>query len=448
MSIQSYYTTLARAKGNLAAEKPDNWPGPLAEEALHGIVGDVVQVISPHTESDTVALLIQLLVAFGNLIGPTAHFCVDGVQHFLNLFVVLVGATAKSRKGTSWSRIRQLAHEVDSGWNTECVQTGLSSGEGLIWAVRDPIESTDPVRRGGKVVACSKVISDQGVQDKRLLVVESEFASTLKMTSRDGSTLSSVLRQAWDGDTLQIINKNSPAKATAPHISLIGHITEPELRRYLTATEQANGFGNRFLWVLVKRSKLLPEGGSLTSEQLADLVVTHLFFAADFARNVAEMRRDEGARQLWKEVYPVLSAEHPGLLGAVTARAEAQVMRLACLYALLDQSAIIQVEHLWAALAVWHYCEQSARHVFSDALGDPVADDLLRALRRRPHGMTRTAISELFGKNRSAAEIGRALAVLLERGLVRFETEESDGKPGRPPERWYAVEKTPEGNQA
>ena len=269
-----------------------------------------------------------------------------------------------------------------------------------------------------------------------------------KLTSRDGSTLSSVLRQAWDGDTLQIINKNSPAKATAPHISLIGHITEPELRRYLTATEQANGFGNRFLWVLVKRSKLLPEGGSLTSEQLADLVVTHLFFAADFARNVAEMRRDEGARQLWKEVYPVLSAEHPGLLGAVTARAEAQVMRLACLYALLDQSAIIQVEHLWAALAVWHYCEQSARHVFSDALGDPVADDLLRALRRRPHGMTRTAISELFGKNRSAAEIGRALAVLLERGLVRFETEESDGKPGRPPERWYAVEKTPEGNQA
>ena len=416
-----------------------DWPDPLSEEARHGIAGEVVRVVSPHTESDPMALMLQLMVAFGNLIGRTAHFRVDGVEHYLNLFVVLVGATAKSRKGTSWSRIRRLAHDVDSDWDTERVQAGLSSGEGVIWAVRDPSESFQPMQK--------KAIADPGVRDKRLLVVESEFASVLKMGARDGNTLSPVLRQAWDGETLQIINKNSPAKATAPHISLIGHITEPELRRHLTATEQANGFGNRFLWGLVRRSKLLPEGGNLTGDDITGLVMS-LSSAAEFGQTVDEMHFDEDARDLWRQVYPALSAARPGLLGAVTARAEAQVMRLACLYALLDESAVMQRQHLLAALAVWRYCEQSAMHIFGDALGDPVADDLLRVLRQRPHGVTKTGISELFGRNRSAAEIGRALATLLDCGHVRVETEDSGGRPGRPAERWYAVKKTPGGEKA
>jgi hypothetical protein len=50
------------------------------------------------------------------------------------------------------------------------------------------------------------------------------------------------------------------------------------------------------------------------------------------------------------EVYPSLSAERPGLLGAVTARAEAQCVRLALLYTLLDGKANIEVPHLDAAL--------------------------------------------------------------------------------------------------
>jgi hypothetical protein len=61
---------------------------------------------------------------------------------------------------------------------------------------------------------------------------------------------------------LQTLTKSSAIKATAPHVSIVGHITSDELRRDLAATETANGFGNRFLWVLVKRSKELPNGGN------------------------------------------------------------------------------------------------------------------------------------------------------------------------------------------
>src|SRR5437763_14431983 len=96
--------------------------------------------------------------------------------------------------------------------------------------------------------------------------------------------------------------------------------------------------------------------------------------ARDFALGVHEMKRDAQARSLWYQVYEKLSDGKPGLLGAVTSRAEAQVMRLACLYALLDCSTVISRKHLEAALALWQYCENSARFIFGDDLGDPVAD--------------------------------------------------------------------------
>src|SRR5262249_54043770 len=99
-----------------------------------------------------------------------------------------------------------------------------------------------------------------------------------------------------------------------------------------------------------------------------------------------------------------------------------------------------QIEHLRAALALWEYCETSARYVFGDALGDPVADEILRALRNNPDGLTRTAIRDLFGRNRNADQIGRALALLLQNGLARVVSEQRDGGPA---ERWFAVFPTP-----
>ena len=91
-------------------------------------------------------------------------------------------------------------------------------------------------------------------------MVESEFVSALKVANRDGNTLSAVIRAAWDTGTLRTLTRNSPLEAVGAHVSIIGHITSEELRRYLDATETANGFANRFMWLCVRRSKVLPEG--------------------------------------------------------------------------------------------------------------------------------------------------------------------------------------------
>jgi hypothetical protein len=114
-------------------------------------------------------------------------------------------------------------------------------------------------------------------------------------------------------------------------------------------------------------------------------------------------------------------------------------MRIACLYALLDQSPVIEIQHLKAALAVWRYCESSARFIFGSALGDKTADEIFRALRQRPDGMTRDEIRQHFSRNLSSAEIGSALSVLQEHGLARVETDRVAGSDGRPPEWWLAV---------
>jgi DNA-binding transcriptional ArsR family regulator len=158
---------------------------------------------------------------------------------------------------------------------------------------------------------------------------------------------------------------------------------------------------------------------------LKDRLKKAVFLAVDIDR----MERDEEARAIWFEVYPLLSAGQPGLFGAVTARSEAQVLRLSMLYALLDGSRIIRRPHLLAALAVWEYVEESARFIFGTALGDPTADQILKALQQSQFGLSRTEISSLFGRHRSANDIERALQYLFNLGLVEKDCRQTEGRP-------------------
>lgn len=403
-------------------------PEPPDEAAYHGPAGEIIHAIAPHTEADPVALLIQFLVALGSLIGRGPHFIVEADTHYLNLFASLVGVTSKGRKGTSWGHIFRLLKAIDEEWALERKQSGLSSGEGLLWAVRDPITKWDP-KKG------EETVEDQGVSDKRLMVVEPEFARTLRVMSRDGSTLSSVIRELWDTGSVCSLTKNSPAKTTRAHVSIIGHITKDELLRYLDDTEAGNGFGNRFLWACVRRSKCLPEGGQINQVDFAPLL-RRLGEIVTFARSVGEMKRNEEARKIWATIYAELSQGGVGLFGAITSRGEAQVTRLSCLYALMGLSSVVKAEHLKAALALWEYCEASARHIFGENLGYPLADSVLNALRTTPEGMTRTDIQNFFGRNRRASEIDRVLGFLYERGLVGRKPERTEG---RTAERWLAV---------
>ncbi len=429
---------IARVPQAESAEPPKcTWPAPLGPVARRGLLGEFLDLVEPHTEADPAALLIQTLVAVGNVIGRKPYFEVEASRHHLNLFAAVVGKTSKGRKGTSWDHVKLLLTESDNQWVANRLPSGLASGEGLIYKVRDPILKIKGTRSKKKSEPGEDAIelADEGVDDKRLMVVEPEFTRVLQVCERDTNTLSAILRQAWDTGTLETATRNQPLSAHEAHISVIGHITEDELRRRLTDTAKANGFANRFLWVCADRSKILSRGGNLQPGKLEKLQ-SRIDDVVSFAKGVGRMSRSDKAWKLWDKVYPVLSGDRPGMAGIVTARAEAQVTRLACLYALMDRKKEVLIQHLQAALEVWRYCEESARYIFGDAIGNPVADAILKKLRQMPQGLTRTEIRMLFQRNKSTAEIEPALNELVKYGLVCVAKEKVEPGQKRPTERW------------
>jgi hypothetical protein len=401
-----------------------DWPAPVGEQALHGPAGEFVRLIEPHTEADPIALLIQLLVAFGVAAGRHAHLRIEASQHYPNEFCVLVGASGKGRKGSSWDHVAHLLAAAEPDFTGSRLVSGLSSGEGLIAEVRDPVDDSDTT----------------APVDKRLLVLEPEFAQVMKVLAREGNTLSPVVRNSWDGKRLQSLVRNAPLRASAAHVGIVAHITKDELLRYLNATELANGFFNRFVLIAVKRSKLLPFGGNLAGTEL-DRLKRKLTDALRHARTRGELTFDAQARERYSHIYERLSAPQPGMFGAATGRAEAHTIRLALIYALLDRSTTISSPHLDAALALWLYARDSTRWVFGDSLGDPTADDIWTLAKDRAHGISRTEVRDLFSRNKRAREIDRALTALVDAGRLR-RTRGHDRTTGRPAEIWIPLTPT------
>jgi len=186
------------------------------------------------------------------------------------------------------------------------------------------------------------------------------------------------------------------------------------------------------LWVCVRRAKILPEGSDFNIHKL-DEVIRRLKEVVQFAKSVGEMSKDTDASSLWYEIYTILSESEDNAFGGVTSRAEAQVMRLACIYALLDLSPIIKREHLVSAKALWDYCENSCRFLFGNF--DSMTNKLLEALKEAPQGLTRTNIRDLFNKNSDKDSINRALKCLKDASLAWCRHERTSGP--KSVERWF-----------
>jgi hypothetical protein len=418
-----------------APSSGEGWPV-MPTAAFIGPFGELVALQAPQTEADPVALLLHHLVLFGSLAGRTASMRVGADVHHLNENLVCAGDTSIGRKGMAYAESRAFMALVDPTWAETRLLTGLSSGEGLIYAVRDAVEGQEPVKVRRTVMGYQAVIQDAGVTDKRLAIIESEFGKTLRVSRREGNTLSAIVRLAWEHGTLRVMTRNNPLTATGAHISIVAHVTPRELRQELKTTDMASGFINRFIVALVRRSHCLPDGGSVDGVH-RDRLVRHFQHAAAFAQDVQAVTRDPDAHAHWHAIYPHLTRARAGLVGAVCNRASAHVLRLSMLYALADCSSVIRLAHQQAALAVWTYAEASALQVFGQRTGQRLADYLLGLLRQRPEGLTRTQIRDALGRNRHADEISEALQLLLDYGVARCIREPVDGL-GRPTTRWFA----------
>jgi hypothetical protein len=379
-----------------------DWPAPMAEAAFHGPAGEITQAVAPYTEADPAGVLGTLLAMCGACMGH-GRYIYQGAAQTANIFVVLVGETSAGRKGTAGSLAREVMSAAYPGWD-RIVVAGLGSGEGLTGYL-DRVKETE----------------------HRALVIEAEFGRLLTVMAREGSTLSPVMRDAWDGGPMGRCLAREQTLITWHHVGISAHITPAELREKMTSVDAAGGFGNRFLWLAVRRTRLVPFPES--PRQLIAPFLGPLHDAIEQAQLPAELRWTDAAADRWEWLYAELAATpRTGLLGALTGRAEAQITRLALLYALLDRALAVDLPHLEAAEAVWSYAARSAAFIFGTSTGNRHADALRDLLAEGP--VEWESAKKILGL-RYAADLREVVGVLASLGLAEVYEQAREGG-GRP----------------
>ena len=335
-----------------------------------------------------------------------ARASADAVEHPARLNVVLVGATSKARKGTAQAQVRRVMALADSDFIEHRVLNGFGSGEAIV----------DAVASGG---------------DPRLLILEPEWGRLLSVAHSDGSTISPLLREAWDGSRLAIRTRKASAVASGAHIAVVGHVTPDELRSKLTDVEVANGFANRHLFAMVRRSKLLPSGGNL-DESIVNTLGRKVGSRLDAARKVGTLQRSHQAAQWWdNELYPTMAYDDPGGLVEQWSPGGAQVLRLYKATALTARvagrsRATPPLKTHWAVLAV---PRASVVAIFGDCTGNPVADKVLEAVRTAgAQGLTTDDLYRVLGRHVSAERRKAATDLLARRGLIEVRTVGTRGR--------------------
>ncbi|GAA4671836.1 hypothetical protein GCM10023347_27280 [Streptomyces chumphonensis] len=374
-------------------------------DVFTGWLGETVRELDPTTEADPVAVLVNLLSAAGAAIGRRPHVMVGNDRHPCLIWALTIGPTSTGRKGSATSTARRvLAEALPEFFGPEHTPRGLNSGEGLIEYVKDD-DSDNP--------APASI-------DKRLWVLESEYAVTMSRGRREGSSLPGVLRQAWDGDSLGSMVRDS-LKATDPHIAILGHITPEEFRAKMQDSEMAGGTYNRFLPIFCHRNLVLPGSRGASPELVANLAAGWRTVLNDAAR-VEHVKFSPDAWALYcDEVYPALSDDSAGgVIAQFTARSAPYVQRVAMVYALCDHTDTITEAHMRAAWQLLNYARASAVHLLGNVTGDPKVNKLADAVRAAgPDGLSADQVRRLF-KNSSRADRDRLTAELLDQpGYVR-----------------------------
>jgi hypothetical protein len=413
----------------------------LPEEALRGLPGDVTRDLADRSDADPAALLLIFLAMLGNAAGAEPHILIGGQPQPGRLFVLIVGDAATGRKGTALALVQAVFDDADPDWSTDCLMSGAQSGEAVVSRVADPNQA---YTYGSALRA-----------DKRLMVLEPEYGRLLERMA--GSTLSPIMRRAWDGSTLAVERtRGRPSlRASNAHVSMIGQITPAELIAHYPRLSAGNGLESRCLYAYVTRQQkdispfaetTIP--ASLTKRVEAAISGSRrrtLELADPLSRELCELRGllPSALMGFGDDVdWRVIQAGLPDVnrdLGAFFDREFTHVIRLASLYALADQSPLLTTEHINAATALWTYCARSAEVIFSIPAGqtpigvDPkrraqVFDVLYRAY---PGWLSTVQLNNAFSRNtgKGRTDIAAVAESLVDEGRAEKQTLGTKGRP-------------------
>jgi len=392
---------------SLSSPFPQEVPEPtLSPLALYGPIGTLVEKVAPFTEAHPAPILLHLLIGCGNMFGRGPFFMTNSTAQRTNLYGITIGSSAIARKGCAWEASKRLLAAVDPLWVKHNIRSGLGSGEGVVTALQD---TGDPA------------IDD--IADKRLLLREGEFSQVLQAMKRGGNSVSTVIRNGWDSDTLATMTKK-PITASNCHFSMLCDVTREELA-YLGKRENTNGFANRYLWCFSTMTRLLPLAKPIDLS-LVEYELEQMKGAVKLTQMLDsfEMTRTPEADEYYCEIYRDLVYRPEGIWGSVTHRAATQIVRISMIFTILDRTTEIGLPQMIAAKAVWDYCDQSARWAFE---GNAFGEHAQRILEQLAGGeMTQTQLHDLFHRHPNKKVINQALKEISH--LINVAEEKTAGR--------------------
>ena len=413
-----------------------NAPKPHSD-CLYGLIGDIARSGSNDTEANPYAIAASALAYLGVAVGRGPYMPIGDDWNHARLNFVHVGRSSRGRKGTAKklviSRIAKAVKELNEHLAPQIHTGGLSTREGLANLIHD-----------GWTQGKEEV---PPIDDKRLLAVESEFANVLHQSKRDGNTLSTALRDAWDGVCIKPAIKTSRVWASHPHIGILADITPGELRGLMAARELSNGFANRFIFFWAEGDKVNPFPKPTPKDlidgfarRIADVL---MFAGADrhVDRDAHRMAFSDEAASLYARLYrgelrDRSAGEH--ITGLLDRRAP-MLMRLAMIFALTDETLVIDVRHINAAMAWVRYWTDSVKFIFQSALDEvateqvnETASELMAFLKMQVKASRTELVKVCFKGHVSKDKLDRAIDELLTATPPLIEVETVKRESGTP----------------
>ena len=422
-------------------------PRPVEKEYYIGLIGDAVDRLDDHTEATREALHQTLLTGLCPLLGILPRIP-QPLRATPNIFTVIVGKQFSGKKGTSWLDIEQnflkpIAGQLNlsDDWMNARV-TNVESGQGII----NLIHHGDP---------------------NRLFVLQ-EFKSLFDAMTRDSSNVDSVLRQAFDRESLQVNRARDVQRVDDANISIIGHITPDELTEQVRSVWAVNGFFRRWLWCYSESSK---EVNSIMPENIAADLVDLFVLAIENARRHASVTLTPEAWDYWAEWRRSLATDDESFITKASAGHESRVARMALVLALLDLDAqadlpdmdrtvgetlqqgprehhygereIVGVKHLKTAIRWNQYSIDTLEYVFGNRRWDHTTQKIYDWLEEYGELELSQIYSQVFKGNKSKDEIRQSGEKLERAGAIRRVLRRKAGATkGRKAEVWILMSPT------
>jgi hypothetical protein len=404
-------------------EKP--FPPPMTRKAFPGIIGEIVDIAEAQCGVSREAVAMGFLVGMGNILGREFVFA-QGNNH-LNMFAVVVGFSEEGGKGMAWNPSESLLRHIDYEWMNKRRYGSFNSGDGIVVVLRNN----------------RKIPKDRTTLDNRLFIQTEEFSKVLKAINWANNNLEEVLCECWDcKSAINSTNKKDDFFAENPFVSIFGNTTPRALKVYLGILQQENGFGNRFLWPMVRKTRVesFPEDVGWYQHQN---VLKHFGEVLEWARKLKEQAPPEGILMGWandgvRDLWDSFCKSYDKISNVLLARRKPIVLRLASNFAVFEKSLKVGVKHLEAGMEHWRYNVDSIDHNFGDdiCITNPKTKAMFWLLQKAPIGpsgspeLSRTALSTgaFRGNQASPVEVQQAFHGLLEAKVARFEMRKGLGR--------------------